>query len=68
MLSTVNWGTRDHGGRHVRQHDGRLVQTATPLVSGTVALMKQRDPSITPARVEQILKSTASGRMGSFDP
>ena len=65
MLSTVNSGTRGPAGATYGNMMGTSM--ATPLVSGTVALMKQRDPSITPARVEQILKSTASGRMGSLN-
>lgn len=65
MLSTVNGGTTTPGAATY----GNLYGTsmATPLVSGTVAMMKQRDPAITPARVEQILKSTASGRLGSLN-
>lgn len=64
MLSTVNAGTRGPAGATYGNMYGTSM--ATPLVSGTVALMKQRDPAITPARVEQILKSTASGRLGSL--
>lgn len=65
MLSTVNGGTTTPGAATY----GNLYGTsmATPLVSGTVAMMKQRDPAITAARVEQILKSTASGRLGSLN-
>lgn len=65
MLSTVNAGTRGPAGATYGNMYGTSM--ATPLVSGTVALMKQRDPAITPARVEQILKSTASGRLGSLN-
>ena len=65
MLSTVNGGASTPGAATY----GNLYGTsmATPLVSGTVAMMKQRDPAIAPARVEQILKSTASGRLGSLN-
>jgi len=34
--------------------------TAAPLVTGTIALMLGIDPSLTPARVEQILKESAT--------
>ena len=65
MLSTVNAGTTRPAGATYGNMYGTSM--ATPLVSGTVALMKQRDPGITPARVEQILTSTASGRLGSLN-
>ncbi|RKQ36431.1 S8 family serine peptidase [Kocuria tytonis] len=65
MLSTVNAGTTTPtGGTYGNMYGTSM---ATPLVAGTVALMKQRDPAITPARVEQLLKSTASGRLGSLN-
>lgn len=65
MLSTFNSGTTVPGAPTY----GNLYGTsmATPLVSGTVALMKQRDPGITPARIEQLLTSTASGPLGSLN-
>ena len=65
MLSTFNSGTTVPGAPTY----GNLYGTsmATPLVSGTVALMKQRDPGLTPARIEQLLTSTASGPLGSLN-
>ncbi|WP_312918590.1 S8 family serine peptidase [Kocuria sp.] len=65
MLSTFNSGTTAPGAPTY----GNLYGTsmATPLVSGTVALMKQRDPGLTPARIEQLLTSTASGPLGSLN-
>ncbi|MDO4919694.1 S8 family serine peptidase [Kocuria sp.] len=64
LLSTVNTGTTTPAGASYANMYGTSM--ATPLVSGTVALMKQKNPAITPARVEQILKSTASGNLGSL--
>ena len=65
MLSTFNSGTTVPGAPTY----GNLYGTsmATPLVSGTVALMKQRDPGLTPERIEQLLTSTASGPLGSLN-
>ncbi|GEC99540.1 hypothetical protein KVA01_16950 [Kocuria varians] len=65
MLSTMNAGTSTPGAATY----GNLYGTsmATPLVSGTIAMMKQRNPSLSPARIEQIITSTASGPLGSLN-
>lgn len=64
LLSTVNNGTRGPSGATYGNQYGTSM--AAPLVSGTVALMKQANPGLTPARIEQVLKSTATGRSGSL--
>lgn len=63
MLSTVNAGAHGQaGGTYGNQYGTSM---AAPLVSGTVALMKSADPRLSPARIEQVLKTTSSGRIGS---
>ncbi len=58
------WSTRSHqgGGYEVIDGDyGRMSGTsmAAPHVSGTVALMLQANPNLTPAQVKAILRQTA---------
>lgn len=57
ILSTVNTGTR---GQSTAGYDWMQgTSMATPHVVGTVALMYEAKPSITPAEVKSVLKSTA---------
>ena len=64
LLSTVNSGASiPAGGTYNNQYGTSM---AAPLVSGTVALMKQANPGLTPARIEQVLKSTSTGPLGSL--
>lgn len=63
LLSTVNAGAYGPaGGAYGNQYGTSM---ATPLVSGTVALMKAANPQLSPARIEEVLKTTSTGQIGS---
>lgn len=65
ILSTLNSGTTTpEVDTYVYYHG---TSTATPLVSGTAALLYAVKPDITPAEVEQILKDTARPFPGTCD-
>jgi serine protease len=57
VLSTLNAGTTTPGADAYAFYQGTSM--ATPHVSGVVALMLSVKPTLTPAQVESILKSTA---------
>lgn len=57
VLSTLNSGTSTPGSDSYAYYQGTSM--ATPHVAATVALMLARNPSLTPAQVESLLKSSA---------
>jgi len=65
ILSTLNDGTTTPGSDSYAYYGGTSM--ATPHVSGTVALMLARDPSLTPDQVRSILTSTARPFPASCD-
>lgn len=56
ILSTLNSGQTRPGRPNYAFYQGTSM--ATPLVAGTVAPMRSVDPSLTPDRIERILKDT----------
>jgi len=64
MLSTVNSGTTtpvSNDGSYTNSYQyGIGTSFATPLVSGTAALMFSANPSLTPSQITSLLQSTAS--------
>lgn len=63
VLSTLNDGTEGPVNEIYENYQGTSM--AAPHVAGTVALMYQANPNITPAEVEQALKDTARPMPGS---
>jgi serine protease len=57
LLSTYNNGTFSWGGDNYQGYSGTSISSA--LVSGVVALMVSRNPSLTSAQVLQILRANA---------
>ncbi|MEY2687138.1 MAG: hypothetical protein RL375_1336, partial [Pseudomonadota bacterium] len=60
ILSTLNAGTSAPGADAYRSYMGTSM--AAPHVAGVVALMRARNPSLTPDQVEALLKSSAAAR------
>lgn len=65
-IATVLPGTWP-AGRQMYYANGRGTSYAAPLVAGTVALMLQKEPGLTPAQVKERLKATADVT-GSYAP
>ncbi len=61
LLTTLNLGVRQPGGSGYSDSSDFTVGTsfAAPLVAGTVGLMLSVDPTLTPARIREILQATA---------
>lgn len=61
LLTTVNLGQRQPGANGYSDSVDFTVGTsfASPLVAGTVGLMLSVDPTLTPARIREILQATA---------
>ncbi len=57
VLSTLNTGTTTQGSPTYAFYQGTSM--ATPHVAGLVAMMLSRNPSLTPAQVETLLKNNA---------
>ena len=60
ILSTLNDGTSTPGADAYRSYMGTSM--AAPHVAGVVALMRARNPALTPDQVEALLKSSAAAR------
>ena len=58
VMSTYNTGTTIPGEATYRALQGTSM--AAPLVTGTIALLKQADPTLTPAQITTILTDTAT--------
>lgn len=66
IWSAKAWGTNpSYGTKYYLQMTGTSM--ATPMTSGVVALMLQKNPSLTPVQVKSILESTAKP-MGDIVP
>ncbi|WP_373682803.1 S8 family peptidase [Streptomyces sp. S1] len=63
IWSTINKGTRSLGSEGYASYQGTSM--ATPHVAGLAALLKQKNPSLTPAQIEQTIKNNTRKLPGS---
>ncbi|MFE7480187.1 S8 family peptidase [Streptomyces sp. NPDC057552] len=63
IWSTVDKGTRALSGEGYASYQGTSM--AAPHIAGLAALLKQKAPSLTPARIEQTVKDSTRGLPGS---
>ncbi|WP_053641918.1 MULTISPECIES: S8 family peptidase [unclassified Streptomyces] len=63
ILSTLNKGTKSPGDESYASYQGTSM--AAPHIAGLAALLKQKNPSLTPAQVEQTIKSNTLALPGT---
>ncbi|MFJ7129896.1 S8 family peptidase [Streptomyces sp. NPDC098101] len=63
IWSTLNKGTKSPGDASYASYQGTSM--AAPHVAGLAALMKQKDPSLTPAQIEQTVKNNTRALPGT---
>ncbi|MFJ4969316.1 S8 family peptidase [Streptomyces sp. NPDC088755] len=63
IWSTINKGTRALGGEGYASYQGTSM--ATPHIAGLAALVKQKNPSLTPAQIEQAIRNNTRSLPGS---
>jgi serine protease len=63
ILSTLNSSTTSPGAETYKAYQGTSM--ATPHIAGLAALMYEKDPALTPSRVESLIKDNARALPGS---